>query len=371
MTRIVAPVLENLAAGTLKKNMPFESLSREPLRREVSYLEAVGRTICGIAPWLELGPDETEEGKLRAHYIDLVVKGLKNGVNPQSPDHLMFDNRHSQPLVDAAFLAEGILRAPTQIWNRLDQQTKDWLVNEWKVSRGIKPYECNWLLFASIVEAALLEFTGECDMERLMYGVNRFRNEWYKGDAWYGDGPDFHLDYYNSLVIHPMFTETLRVLKKHQLAGADFLPTQEARHGRLAAQLERMISPEGSYPVTGRSIVYRFGSFHALADAALLHILPNNVCPAQVRCALTAVIQRQLSQPRTFDSNGWLRIGYTGSQIRMSEDYINTGSLYLCTAAFLPLGLPVEDPFWAAPARDWTALKAWNGVDVGADHAIR
>ncbi|MBP3757298.1 MAG: DUF2264 domain-containing protein, partial [Prevotella sp.] len=198
LTKIATPVLENLAAGTLKENMPFESLSTEPLRKEVSYLEAVGRTICGIAPWLELGPDETEEGKLRAKYIDLVVRGLKNGVNPASKDHLMFDNRHSQPLVDAAFLAEGILRAPTQIWGNLDQQTREWLVNEWKISRGIKPYECNWLLFASIVECALLEFTGECDMERLMYGVNRFRNEWYKGDGWYGDGPDFHLDYYNS-----------------------------------------------------------------------------------------------------------------------------------------------------------------------------
>lgn len=280
LDRIARPVLENLAAGTLKQNMPFESLSSEPLRREVSYLEAVGRTICGIAPWLELGPDDTEEGRLRAQYINMVVKGLKNGVNPQSPDHLMFDRRHSQPLVDAAFLAEGILRAPTQIWGRLDQQTRDWLVSEWKTSRGIKPYECNWLLFASIVECALLEFTGECDMQRLMYGVNRFRNEWYKGDGWYGDGPDFHLDYYNSLVIHPMFTETLQVLKKHGLDGADFLPTQTERHARLAAQLERMISPEGTYPVTGRSIVYRFGSFHALADAALLHILPASVSPA-------------------------------------------------------------------------------------------
>jgi hypothetical protein len=132
-----------------------------------------------------------------------------------------------------------------------------------------------------------------------------------------------------------------------------------------------MISPEGTYPVTGRSIVYRFGSFHALADAALLHILPASVSPAQVRCGLTAVIRHQLSQPRTFDPDGWLRIGYTGSQIRMSEDYINTGSLYLCTAALLPLGLPADDPFWAAPARDWTAKKAWNGEDVGADHAIR
>ena len=371
MTKIAAPVLENLAAGTLKKNMPFESLSVEPLRKEVSYLEAVGRTICGIAPWLELGPDETEEGRLRAHYIDLVVKGLKNGVNPQSPDHLMFDNRHAQPLVDAAFLAEGILRAPTQIWGRLDKKTRERLVNEWKTSRGIKPYESNWLLFASIIEAALLEFTGECDMERMMYGVNRFRNDWYKGDGWYGDGADFHLDYYNSLVIHPMLTETLQVLEKHHLAGADFLPAQQQRHGRLAAQLERMISPEGTYPVTGRSITYRFGSLHALADAALMHILPANVSPAQVRCALTAVIQRQLALPHTFDDNGWLRIGYTSRQIHMAEEYINTGSIYLCTAAFLPLGLPADDPFWAAPPRDWTTKRAWNGQDVGTDHAIR
>ena len=370
MTRIARPVLENLAAGTLKKNMPFESLSDDPLRREVSYLEAVGRTICGIAPWLELGPDDTEEGRLRAQYINLVTKGLKNAVNPNSPDHLMFDSRHTQPLVDAAFLAEGILRAPTQIWGRLDAQTRKWLIDEWKTSRGIKPYESNWLLFSSIVEAALLEFTGDYDAERLNYGIKRFREDWYKGDAWYGDGNAFHMDYYNSLVIHPMFTEVLRIMKKHNLSGADFLPIQEKRHGRLAASLERMISPEGSYPVTGRSITYRFGSFHALSDAAYLHLLPQNVNPAQVRCALTAVIQRQLSQPRTFDANGWLRIGYTGSQIHMSEDYINTGSVYLCMAVFLPLGLPADDPFWANPATDWTSLKAWNGIDVGADHAI-
>ena len=370
MTRIARPVLENLAAGTLKQNMPFESLSEEPWRREVSYLEAVGRTICGIAPWLELGPDETEEGQLRAQYIDLVVKGLKNAINPKSPDHLMFDNRHTQPLVDAAFLAEGILRAPTQIWGKLDKQTRKWLIDEWKTSRSIKPYESNWLLFASIVEAALLEFTGEYDAERLSYGIKRFSEDWYKGDGWYGDGNAFHLDYYNSLVIHPMFTEVLRIMKKHNLPGSEILPKQEKRHGRLAAQLERMISPEGAYPVTGRSITYRFGSFHALSDAALLHLLPNEVSPAQVRCALTAVIQRQLSQPRTFDKDGWLRIGYAGSQIHMAEEYINTGSIYLCMAVFLPLGLPADDAFWANPATDWTSLKAWNGVDVGADHAI-
>lgn len=371
MTRIASPVLENLAAGTLKADMPFESLSTDPLRKEVSYLEAFGRTVCGIAPWLELGPDDTPEGQLRAKYIDLTVRALQQAVDPESPDHLVFDNRHTQPLVDAAFLAEGILRAPVQIWGRLDPVTKERLIHEWKVSRSIKPFESNWLLFASIIEATLLEFTGECDFDRLYDGVIRFRDAWYKGDAWYGDGRDFHLDYYNSLVIHPMLTEVLQVLSDHHLPAADFLPEQQRRIGRFAAQLERMISPEGTYPVIGRSIAYRFGSFHALSDAALLHLLPEDVDPAQVRCALTAVIRRQAGAPGTFDGNGWLKVGFAGSQLRMGEEYINTGSVYLCMAVFLPLGLPDTDPFWNRPDADWTSRKAWNGVDVGADHAIR
>ena len=171
-------------------------------------------------------------------------------------------------------------------------------------------------------------------------------------------------------MIHPLLTDVLRIMKKHGLPEADFLPIQEKRHSRFAEQMERMISPEGSYPVIGRSIAYRFGSFHALADAALLHLLPVEINPAQVRCGLTSVIQRQLSRPNTFDSAGWLRVGYAGSQIQMSEEYINTGSLYLCMAVFLPLGLPADDAFWANPSVEWTALKAWNGIDVGTDHAI-
>ena len=115
-------------------------------------------------------------------------------------------------------------------------------------------------------------------------------------------------------------TEVLMVCEKHGLKNADFLKTQQTRLGRYAEGLERMISPEGSYPVIGRSITYRFGSFHAMSDAALLHILPKHLNPAQVRCALTAIIKRQLVQKNTFDANGWLRVGFTGAQIHMSED---------------------------------------------------
>lgn len=371
LTKIATPVVQHLAEGNLKENMPFESLSTDPDRCAVSYLEALGRTICGIAPWLELGPDSTEEGKLREKMIQLSLAAITNAVDSTSSDFLRFTaNRHAQPLVDAAFLAEGLLRAPNQLWGRLSETAQQNLIRELKNSRSIKPYESNWLLFASIIEAALLEFTGECDMERMMYGVEKFRNEWYKGDGWYGDGRDFHLDYYNSLVIHPMLTETLMVIEKHGLPNADFCATEKKRMGRYAEQLERMISPEGTYPVTGRSITYRFGSLHALSDAALLELLPENLDPAQVRTALTAVINRQLMFPDTFDSNGWLTVGFTGSQIDMSEDYINTGSEYLICAGFCALGLPETHPFWSNPYADWSSKKAWNNQYMKRDHAL-
>ncbi len=370
LTKIADPVLINLANNTLKMNMPQESLDKNRVKK-YSHLEAVGRTVCGISPWLELGEDNTEEGKLRAKYIELALKGLSNAVNPSSPDYLDFGTP-SQPLVDAAFLAQGLLRAPKQLWGRMDDVTKERMITELKRSRGIKPGQNNWLLFASMVEAALLEFTGECDMERLTYGVDTFRDKWYKGDGVYGDGPAYHADYYNSFVIHPMLTDVLNVMVKHDLEGYDeFLPVQLKRLTRYAEQQERMISPEGAYPVVGRSIVYRVGAFHALAHASLIHKLPKSVVPSQVRCALTAVISRQFSAPNTFCDNGWLRIGFAGSQINMSEGYINTGSTYLCTSGFLALGLPETDPFWSEPFTSWTGLKAWNGEDVKADHAIR
>ena len=42
--------------------------------------------------------------------------------------------------------------------------------------------ESNWLLFAAMVEAALWEFTGSCEMKPIEYAVQRHM-EWYKATA--------------------------------------------------------------------------------------------------------------------------------------------------------------------------------------------
>lgn len=55
----------------------------------------------------------------------------------------------------------------------------------------------------------------------------------------------------------------------------------------------------------------------------------------------------------------------------LAENYINTGSDYLCSAIFLPLGLPETNRFWKGEPEMWTNKKAWKGIDIGTDHALR
>lgn len=369
LTRIATPVLESLSKGELKKNMPVECRpGQEASRRKVTYLEAFGRLMCGMAPWLELGADESEEGRLRGKMITLAQKSLKMAVDPQSPDFMNFTD-YQQPVVDAAFLAMAILRAPKVLWRDLDEVTRQHLVTAMKSSRVITPGYNNWLLFSAMVETFLL-FAGEqADELRVDLAVRKIM-EWYKGDGLYGDGPDFHWDYYNSFVIQPMLLEVHKEWMKHGRKWEKNYELALTRAKRYADIQERLISPEGSFPAIGRSLPYRFGCFHHLGHLALARQLSDKLKPAQVRCALSAVIRRMAEAPGMFDDNGWLTIGFFGHQPGIGEGYISTGSLYLCTVGLLPLGLPSSDPFWSEAPADWTAKKIWSGQNFPADHAI-
>ena len=377
MLRIVTPVYENLANETLRKNMPVEvnDGSNTGKRADVSHLEALGRSFNGIAPWLNLGDDTSREGEQRRAMTQLVVKAITNAVNPSSPDYMPFDGPGTQPLVDAAFFAEGLLRSKDVIWPMLDSQTRQRIIDELKRSRKIRAWENNWLLFSATVEAALLQFTGECDFSKIKYALDR-HNEWYKGDGWYGDGPAFHLDYYNSYVIQPMLVDVTAVVKENADKGEEYATygamydKYVKRMARFAAQQEMLISPEGTFPMLGRSCGYRYGAFQALAHTSLLGTLPKGVSPAQVRSALTAVIKRQTVKSM-FDAEGWLTLGFCGHQPDVAENYVSTGSAYLCCFVFLPLGLPADAEFWSGKDEKWSSQRVWSGEAVMRDAAIK
>ena len=375
--KVAWPVVDNLSKETLRQNMPQEQGPQYYLEvGKVTYLEAVGRCVAGLAPWLELPDDNTEEGQLRKKYKAALLKGLTHAVNPASKDYLNF-REGNQAIVDASYLAQAFMRAPKALWEPLDAVTKQRYVEEFRSHRNRSGAYNNWLLFSGIIEGFLRSVGEEFDPVRVDYALNKMK-EWYAGDSWYTDGEKFSMDYYNSYVIHSMLTDLLESLKtpapgKYRQKGYNTTEAYELalrRMVRHAEFLERIIGPDGTYPAFGRSVTYRTAAFQALGHTALLHKLPEWIKPAQVRCALTKVFYNMYEGNQNFDAKGWLVLGFNGHQPMMADQYTSTGSLYIATLGFLPLGLPAGDPFWADPAADWTAKKAWTGQPVKKDYKV-
>lgn len=399
--QMAQPVLEPMSEGRLQQVMTVESgnLELSPTwdgrDKKVSYLEAFGRLMAGLAPWLSLPDDDTAEGQQRKQLREWALKAYANAVDPESPDYLGWGSG-GQTLVDAAYLVESFHRGWKALWEPLDDVTKQRYIKEIQGLRRYDPPYTNWLLFVSMEECFLMKARAQFDPYRIKMGLSKVE-EWYVGDGWYSDGPSFAFDYYNSYVIQPMYLECLEMV--NEVRGNDRYMVRDIdenyrnigskerydrallRMQKFGVILERFVSPEGTYPVFGRSIPYRMAVFQPLAMLAWQKKLPKELSNGQVRSALTAVLKNMYAYDlgiksklpganpqRNFNDGGFLTIGFVGAHPNVADWYTNNGSLYMTSLSFLPLGLPADDPFWTDPAEKWTSKKAWEGDDFPKDH---
>ncbi len=260
--KISYPLLNNLSKGELKKLMPVEKNVKGKEEEHFAYLEALGRILCGISPWFESKESYGRERKIKEKLKSLALKSIHNAVDPSSHDYMIFSGKYGkQPLVDSAFLAQAFLRSPKVLWGELDKETQILVISEMRKTREISPWLNNWLLFSAMIEAFFLDIGEEYDEKPIYYALNQ-HEKWYKGDGIYCDGPEFHWDYYNSFVIQPMILDILQIMLKYKKINENDVEKYLKRSMRYASILERLISPEGTYPPIGRSLAYRMGAFH-------------------------------------------------------------------------------------------------------------
>ena len=363
LVSIASPILEAASKEELKLVMPVFRESNES-----QYLEAIGRIVCGIAPWFSLSLKDEDEYKKCNKLKNLTISTLINIVNPNSKEYIDF-GLANQSIVDVAYLCQGLLRCPI-LYEELPLETKKQFIKEIKKTRKFIPPETNWLLFASMIEAFLLSINEEIIENRLLTPIDKFLNIFYIGDGMYGDGLNFHFDYYNSYVIHPMLTDILETLEKNKINKFKSLRhIQEQRLQRYVVLLERMISPSGTWPVIGRTLSCKIGVFNALSYASYKKLLPTTLEPEQVRCALHSVLQTFISNSNNFDSKSFLTVGLNGIQPDIAEGYISSGSPYYAVTFFIALGLSQKDDFWIKPDKEWTSLKAFSEKKILPDYA--
>jgi hypothetical protein len=385
LTKTADPLLQAVVAGEINQRLPRREW--EEGRRLASYAEGLCRSIAAMAPWLALPPDDTPEGQLRARYADLARRALVVATDPQHKDYRVFimwgrqktkgpdgvettvEGPNRQFLVEAAYIAHAMLRAPGVFWEPLTPEQRANLVATLKLTRPLEPVDNNWTLFPTMVEAALWKFTGEMDQSRFKPGITKHL-AWYVGDGVYGDGKPFHWDYYNSYSIQPMLLDGLRIAKEmnHPL-GREY-DRALRRAARYAEVLERLVSPEGTFPLIGRSSTYRMAAFQVLAQMLLWDKLNADVNPAAARDAISAVTRRMMDAPGTFDAQGWIDIGAVGRQPSMRDPYNGTGGLMLALSGLLHLGLPANHPVWTAAPAPWTQKRLWAGEDLPRDTAL-
>ena len=369
--KMARPVFENMAYGKLQQNMLTEfSPSFDTRNRKVVFMETFGRLMAGIAPWLALPDDGSDEAKQRKQLRDWALASYRNAVDPSSPDYLCW-GVSDQNLVDAAYIAESFLRAYDTLWQPLDTLTKRRYFQEFQRLRRIDPPYTNWLLFASTIESFLAKAGGGCDNFRVNMACRKVE-EWYVGDGWYADGPVFAFDYYSSYVFHAMYLETLQAMidakVNTRIDYNKYFDRALKRAQKYAIILERFISPEGTFPVIGRSTPYRLAAMQPLALLAWYQKMPKELSNGQVRAALTQVMHRMFDHQNNYNQKGFLTIGFCGSQPETADWYTNNGSLYMTSLSFMPLGLPANHPFWTDAPQPWTQVKAWNGKPFPKDH---
>lgn len=374
LAKMANPILAPMSQGKLQATWkPELSPTWDGRNPKVGYLEAFGRLISGIAPWLTLPDDSTPEGKLRATLRQQALASYAHSVDPDSPDYLLWRSE-GQPLVDSAYFTNAFIRAPRQLWEPLDAATKRRVITEIKGLRRVSPPYTNWLLFAAMNEAFLLSIGEEWDPMRIDLAVRKI-NEWYAGDGWYSDGPRFHFDHYGSYVIHPMLVEILEVLvatgaKFNSLRAGELLEQAYKRMQRYGEHLERLIGPDGSYAPIGRSLTYRTAVFQPLGLLGWRKRLPKSLPEGQVRAATLAAQRAIFGNPSNFDKHGYLTIGFAGHQPALGDIYSNAGSMYIASESMIALGLSPDDAYWTAPALPWTSKKAFSGQEFPKDYYV-
>lgn len=355
MLQVVKPVLDDYSNCRL--SLKLETADSSESTTNNAIVEAVCRSLIGISAWLESDEYSSSKAEMRE-----IVRQVMINIGNQEEGFNFYD--HKQKLVEAGHIAYALKMAPQTMFYCLDDVQQEKLMKAIAKSKTIVPHLNNWLLFSAVRESMF---------HKLGYDYDRFiienaglaLNDWYIGDGVFKDGIYNAYDYYNSFVIQPLAFELIEEERFKLVFNHD----PKRIFQRQMVHQERAITSTGEYAFHGRSLAYRFGVFHHLAKMCLEGIYDDTLSKSGVKNALSEVIRPFFEEFTIFDENGYLVKGITAEQKSVTEAYVSSGSLYMCSVIFLVLGIAKDDEFWTGDEL-WTSKKIWLGYEACLDKKI-
>ncbi|KAI0477998.1 hypothetical protein F4859DRAFT_44563 [Xylaria cf. heliscus] len=320
-----------------------------------AQLEGFARPLWAVAELIHLQTQEpTTLPDLRGLDLGSWITGLKNGVDPASPEYWGDVRDSDQRMVEMESIAYALLVSPSQFSFSEDEATRSKLIN-WlrQINHRRMPLN-NWRWFRVFVNLALVKTLGvplehvrrniEEDLEAL--------DSFYQEDGWSSDGPwgeeRRQADYYSgSFAIQFAQLLYIRFASDVDPARADNYRSQ-ARS--FASSFFRYFNSDGAAIPFGRSLTYRFAfaAFWPAVICAGIDLAPPLNELGVVKGILLRHMRWWAKHPDIFNTDGTLNIGYSYPNMYMSEDYNSPQSVYWCLKTLTAIAIPQHHPFWAS-----------------------
>ncbi|MDT0543721.1 DUF2264 domain-containing protein [Streptomyces lonegramiae] len=316
------------------------------------------------------------------------AQGLAAGTDPENPERWPTFTECNQAKVEAASIALALHETRPLIWDRLDDQVRQRVLDWLAPMVGDPMPGNNWIWFQGITEAFARTVGGQWrqqDLDRII----ALTDGWYAGDGWYSDGltggAHRNFDHYNGWAMHLYPLWFCRILG--DAAPGGLLDRYRARLHRFLADQRLLIGANGSPLIQGRSLTYRHAALASLWTGALFDATP--LAPGETR-ALANRMLHHFTDHGAMDERGLLTLGWHRPYRGILQAYSGPASPYWASKGFIGLALPPDHPVWtedeaqlaidqgnvtrALPAPGWLVSgTAADGVvrvvNHGGDHA--
>ncbi len=301
-------------------------------KEEVGEIETFSRPLWALVPFFAGGGKDE-------YFEKVYLEGFKNGPNKNAKEYWGGFTDGDQRFVEMAAIVTGLLLCKDTLWTPLSSVEKEnlasWLyeINNYKIPTN------NWHFFRILVNIALKKCNMKYNEQQLQKDLEVIES-YYIGNGWYKDGTSEHRDYYVPFAMHYYGLLYSVVMKDDDPQRCEVFKT---RAKSFAKDFIYYFANSGEAVPYGRSLTYRFAqcSFFSACLFANVEIFDLGVIKGIINRHFNYWLNQDI-----FKDDGVLSIGYTYSNLIMSERYNATGSPYWALKSFLLLALDDNHLYW-------------------------
>src|SRR5437667_8687442 len=310
---------------------------------------SVARMLPPMAEWISAG-----RATAGAQIREVLLSVYRNAFDEKNPNFWGYApaNKATQLSVEAALVAWSLWRLGEQFVAELTpvQRTN---IQKWLAScTQVPERKNNHAWFSACNQACRLELSRKFpefggDEAWMLEDLKAMDELGAKStaDGWCSDSPDQPIyDVYNFYVF-PNFP-----LMWGRMIGGRYPDWNEKFRARIKTFLEKtpyFFAANGSHPLMGRSLIYRWAVLSPLVLAYQEKLWPHS--PGLLRRIVRGQLEYHWSLGCFDEQNGKLRESFSRDGTPVTrEPYVDNGHPYWAMLGFTFLGLAKDDPFWTA-----------------------